>query len=249
VKTTEPVKLLWTGGWDSTYRLLDLLLVQGRRVAPAYVIDPERASTLHEIRAMESIRRGVLARLAEPGRLAPTEVHVRTHFAPTPQMAAQHVALGRQVHVGSQYLWLAAVAEAQGWQGAELCMARYETPPALQRHLFDQGGRLRDVEGAELFRFWSFPLLEVSKAEMAERAAERGFLDLLRRRWFCFTPLGNRPCGACRPCRLAHREDVRFANPLAVRARDGLRAVRRRGVAGTAARAASRALGRAPASQ
>ena len=40
VKVDSPRRLLWTGGWDSTYRLLDLLLVQKQHVQPYYVEMP-----------------------------------------------------------------------------------------------------------------------------------------------------------------------------------------------------------------
>lgn len=34
--------LLWTGGWDSTFRVLQLLLCSRDAVQPHYIIDPER---------------------------------------------------------------------------------------------------------------------------------------------------------------------------------------------------------------
>src|SRR5688572_33020809 len=34
-----PVALLWTGGWDSTFRLLMLLLVERRAVQSYYIVD------------------------------------------------------------------------------------------------------------------------------------------------------------------------------------------------------------------
>src|SRR5690606_13578695 len=36
---TPPVNLLWTGGWDSTFRLLSLVVQQHRCVQPYYVLD------------------------------------------------------------------------------------------------------------------------------------------------------------------------------------------------------------------
>jgi len=37
-----PVALLWTGGWDSTFRLLTLLLVERRVVQSYYIVDRPR---------------------------------------------------------------------------------------------------------------------------------------------------------------------------------------------------------------
>jgi 7-cyano-7-deazaguanine synthase len=86
--------------------------------------------------------------------------------------------------------------------------------------VFDDGGRLNGSPASELFRYYSFPVLQTTKAEMAHIATAHGFYDLLVLRWFCFRPVGGHPCGRCPPCRLTHREDVDFANPVAARVRD-----------------------------
>lgn len=234
---TSPVHLLWTGGWDSTFRLLQLLLVERRPVRPIYLIDPGRDSTLLEIRAMEAIRGGVLDRLDDPELLAPTEVHVRTQFRAPPELVRAHEDLARRVHVGDQYLWLAAAAESLNWQGVELAMERYEGGPSpLQCLIFDESGRLNDSRDAQLFRYWSFPVLHLTKAQMRDLAQEHGFLDLLLQRWFCFTPVAGRACGLCRPCRLAHREGVSFSPPAVARTTQLWRGVRAHGYRGAAGR-------------
>jgi len=56
------VNLLWTGGWDSTFRLLYLVFVEKRRVQPYYIVDTERRSTLNELKTMHLIREKRLQR-------------------------------------------------------------------------------------------------------------------------------------------------------------------------------------------
>ena len=51
-----PVQLFWTGGWDSTFQLLRLLLDQRAPVVPYYLLRDRRTSTTHELEAMERIR-------------------------------------------------------------------------------------------------------------------------------------------------------------------------------------------------
>ena len=48
--------LFWTGGWDSTFRVLQLLLLHKRSVQPYYVIDEDRRSTGMEIHTMIKIK-------------------------------------------------------------------------------------------------------------------------------------------------------------------------------------------------
>lgn len=238
-----PPTLLWTGGWDSSFRLLQTLLVERRPVRPAYVIDPDRGGTTQEIRTMELMRREVLERLDDPSLLAPTQVFVRTHFTPTPAQVEAYRWVAERTRVGQQYLWLAAVAEALGWEDVEICMqAHDEGPTELHDLVFaDDRGAPAATLGAELFRHWSYPVLATTKGEMAAVAREHGFYDLLVQRWFCHTPLGGRPCGTCRPCQLADPKDgVRFANPVLARGRLVWRG-RRHGVREMARRAAGQA--------
>lgn len=216
-KTVREVQLLWTGGWDSTFRLLQALLVERRPVQPIYLVNPARSSVLHELRAMEAVRDGVRARLAEPGLLRPTTVHVRDQFPPGPHLRALHEQVAAVTRIGTQYVWLAAAAEALGWHDVELSVERYPDAPGLTPFL--RGARDGDLPGAALFRAFSFPVLHLTKAEMRETARAHGFLDLLLLRWFCHDPLGRRPCGRCRPCRLAVWDGVRPAPAPLVQAR------------------------------
>lgn len=221
---TERVQLLWTGGWDSSFRLMQLLLVERRPVQPIYVVDTGRPSTLFELRAMEAMRAGLLARLADPSLLAPVRLVLASDHPPAPQDAAIGERLRRETSMGTQYVWLSGPARSLGWSGVELCIERYESGLSdWQRRIFAEPGVLNGSPESELFRFWSFPVIHLTKDEMREVARSAGFLDLLLLRWFCFRPLLGRPCGRCRPCRLTHREGVRFANPVLVAVRDLVR--------------------------
>ena len=53
---TSPINLLWTGGWDSTFRLLDLVLIKKKTVQPHYILDPDRLSTGMELKTMKDIK-------------------------------------------------------------------------------------------------------------------------------------------------------------------------------------------------
>src|SRR5690625_188135 len=49
--------VLWTGGWDSTFRVLDLIFNKKENVQPYYIIDEHRPSTSIELRTMDDIRK------------------------------------------------------------------------------------------------------------------------------------------------------------------------------------------------
>lgn len=49
------VTILWTGGWDSTFRLLCLAENEDISIQPVYVIDENRKSKEYELDAMNKI--------------------------------------------------------------------------------------------------------------------------------------------------------------------------------------------------
>ena len=212
--SVECAQLLWTGGWDSTFRLLQLALVEKRASQPLYVIDVERKSTMHELRAMDRIRAQTLERAGDPQLIAPVRVVVAKQFPVPDKLTELWNEIDTRMHVGVQYLWLAAVADALGWSGVELSVERH-VPAPTSLHAVVQAAHdgSFDVPGSELFKYWSFPLLEVTKDDMADSARQHGFLDLLQQSWHCHTPIVGRPCGRCRPCRLAHPASKNPINP------------------------------------
>lgn len=215
----QPVQLLWTGGWDSSFRLMQLLLVEQRPVQPIYVVNLARLSLRQELQTMTAMRRELSSRTADPWLMLPTQMVLAQEFPVRSDLNALAGRIREQARVGSQYSMLARVGEVLGWQDVELCMEAYEGGASdLQRLIFRPEGGLSDAPEAALFRCWSFPVLHLTKAQMGEVAREHGFYDLLLQRWFCHDPVAGRPCGRCRPCQLANREGVEFANPALVTA-------------------------------
>lgn len=200
---------MWTGGWDSTFRLLQLCLVEGREVQPIYVIDPDRPSTRTELLTMRRIRE----RIAERGAgdlVSPTEVHVRTDYEVPDTVSEAFERVAGRVHVGTQFRWLAAVAIANGWHDVEIGMHRWESERPFTEFAF--GGQvsahptIADPDVRYLFGAFSFPLLSLSKRDMGAIAEREGFVDILSLRWFCHRPIAGRPCGFCVPCVDARQE-------------------------------------------
>lgn len=227
-RAADQVDLLWTGGWDSTFRLLQVLLVERRPVQPIYLLNPDRNGALHEVRAMEAVRRGVLPRLDDPSALRPTRIHVRDQFPPGPHLRSLHDAIAARQRIGTQYVWLAAAAQALHWEEVELCVEQHADGQGLTPYLRGPDGGPSRLPGAELFGAFTFPVLHLTKGDMRELARSAGFLDLLLLRWFCHDPLAGRPCGRCRPCQLAAWDGVTAAPETLVAARRAARSAARR---------------------
>src|SRR5262245_1801507 len=120
MNSTSPIRLLWTGGWDSTFRLLELALVHSEAVEPYYLLDPGRKSAPQELAAMERIVALVKARdPAAAARIAPPVVVPRPE-PPSTHRLAQHRALNELRPAGIQYAWIATFADRQTFDDLEL---------------------------------------------------------------------------------------------------------------------------------
>ena len=217
---SPPVDVLWTGGWDSTYRVLDLALVQGRPVRPHYLIDPARASTAAEIGAIRKIKERAERRGARIGRLRVTAIF---DVPEDPEVTAAHRRLRTQGHLGGQYDWLSRYARSLATSGGvdagedapalELSIHRDDKAEAFLRAYVAREGdgpwTLKPDAPPDLqavFGPLRFPILDLTKEGMDDAANGAGFADILDLTWFCFDPKGGQPCGVCLPCRYTNEE-------------------------------------------
>ena len=60
----------------------------------------------------------------------------------------------------------------------------------------------------EVFKYYHFPILHLSKKEMLAKAYENGWKEIIDLTWFCHKPQNNKPCGKCNPCRTAVSEGL-----------------------------------------
>lgn len=231
---SDTVTVLWTGGWDSTFRLLQLLLVEKRSVQPIYVLDPVRYSMNRELDTITTIS-GVARERLDPGvTLYPTKILLKSDFPEVQELKERYISMRNRFHVAKQYYWLALIAENQQWTSVELCMERFPAPSDLQYAIFNdiegENPTLNDSWEAELFKYWYFPLITTRKTEMKTFAEKHGFIDILQKRWFCLRPVRGKCCGICRPCKMAIEakatDNVEFISPLETAARKLWRKIR-----------------------
>jgi hypothetical protein len=222
------INLLWTGGWDSTFRLLQATVCEASVVQPYYVIDHNRQSLRCELSAMASIKDVIADRFpAARTRILPTRLYDRGDVPENEVITGSRDVLLNQSFIGGQYEWLARLAKWQEIPRLEIAVHRDD-----RAHAFIEGLVERDASGAFavvagdsspaaiLFRAFVFPILDMSKLGMATVAKEHGFSDILEMTWFCHEPdARQRPCGKCRPCRYTIQEGLARRIPTINRAR------------------------------
>lgn len=234
---TDPIHLFWTGGMDSTFRLLELVLRKRRRVRPHYVIDAPRRSTGVELLRRDRIQALVRDRAPEAGELIlPTAYHGLADIKPNAAISEHYNIVSRKLGMGHQHEWLAWLAAELGLDYMEICNHRNDPAvtaiaPFVVEARDADGSSYHCVDKAcgnpavfELFKFFRFPLFSFDKRELLARAKEWDFLELLGHAWTCHQPLGvnperAKPCGKCNTCIYRINIAGLAGFPLASRAR------------------------------
>ena len=212
--TPDPVYVLWTGGWDSTFRVLDLTLRQRRAVVPVYVLGRERRSTDAELATMEMIRSRLATRdPTAASLLAATRLIQKLEADDDYKEAWDRIR--RNHFLGSQYHWLPRSLNAAGFPITELCIHRDDKAAAVigDRVVYESNCIQVDAESGSdlhsLFARFRLPLFDLTKLEMESAALAAGFVDIMEISWFCHNPTSaGRPCGACNPCRYTRQEGL-----------------------------------------
>lgn len=220
-RSTGPIdgdvaRLFWTGGWDSTFRLLQLLILLKKKVQPYYLIDEDRLSTGIEIRTMKAIKEHISEKYPRARSLMlPTVFKAVYDIKPNKELTENYNEILTHDYIGSQYEWLARFCSETCIYGIELSIhknGQNSGPIKLLKPFIIQSGSVGqmnyifnkdyiDTGEYKLFRFYNFPLFNLDKIEMLNIARKEGFDDFLDLTWFCHKPRkDNRPCGVCTPC-------------------------------------------------
>ena len=229
VTSTAKSNILWTGGWDSTFRILHTLIVQKKYVQPYYVVDVGRKSLTKELDAMKSIRKKLRNVYPEAFDLLMETIYTnKDDLVISENEKYYYKRFTDQYPIGSQYLWLSAFSKKYSLGDLELSIdkADYRNTwmEQLMPYMVTDGDRFMLQlkpgfdEKLTLFTNFRFPLLTTDKYKMEQIAREHGFYDILTLSWFCHYPFFGRPCGNCRPCKLAmegkHQHQHEMPHPL-----------------------------------
>ncbi|MFV8835858.1 7-cyano-7-deazaguanine synthase [Aquisalimonas sp. APHAB1-3] len=215
----QSVNLLWTAGWDSTYRLLDLVLVKKKTVHPFYILSTSRESTLLELETMQRIKYlvGEVSSLAYE-RIRPVVIVSKNDIEEYSDISSKYEKLSSIRPLGKQYETFSRFVEQYGVEGLELgvehgCGAYYFLKDVVERVFTSDGDQYwrlpLDHRGdLTLFRYYRMPLLFTRKTEMLEASKEFGFAHIMHETWFCHKPKRGKPCGKCYPCWVTMRSGM-----------------------------------------
>lgn len=224
------VRILWTGGFDSTLRILQLSRMDVI-VQPYYLVDSKyRNSIKNELEAMEAIMADIKADPLTRFVFKPLIKADVSGIKPGAEVLDAWKRLDGEIGLGSQYPWLASFAEEN--PGIELTIEKNEN--GHLRPYFRKNGEFvkctegdvsylvldRSKSGSDMMTIFGnfhfpYPIFETTKQEMIDEYKKLGFGETMRKTWFCHNPVRNEPCGVCTPCRQVIAQDLLFRIPSA----------------------------------
>lgn len=224
------VELLWTGGWDSTYRLVELSMREGVTVSPIYVEDPNRGSAQYELKAMEEILDLLHKKEKTKATILPILRVPLVEIPQSPEITNAYLLFKGEADMGVQHDWLARLALQH--PGMELCIEKALGEHAPIRNSILKHGKLFvDGDGYIVDQAHSskelnlvlgnlkLPIFDKTEREMLENIKAWGYEDVMQHIWFCHSPIGRKPCGLCNPCSTKMDSSMEFLLPPKARER------------------------------
>lgn len=204
----KTVEIFWTGGYDSTYRVVELSR-QDITIQPYYLSD-NRLNEKYELGAIEKITQLIRNHPDTRAVLSDTIIiPMDSRPQSQPHIRAAYNRIFSKAWLGNQYVWLAEFALEH--KGIELSIEKGTNPVKL---INANGGFRRLADGSyavdesitdsdyiALFGNFTMPLLDVTKLGMKEFFKAHGYDEIMKATWFCHTPVNGKPCGKCNPCK------------------------------------------------
>ena len=183
--------LFWTGGWDSTFRLLCLLLLEKNEVQPHYIVTGQK-STGKEIETMYRLIKDIYTKYPETRKLLkPLILKDYKGVEPNQEITNVYLEIKKEKKINAQYELLARYCH-QINEKVELC-----SDPDIDGLKIDyfNTGKIFDT-------YFYYPLVDshIYKKKMVKISNENGWSEIMSRTWFCRVPKRDQPCGLCGPC-------------------------------------------------
>ena len=232
----ERINILWTGGFDSTFRVCQLSLF-GVEIQPFYISIKNRKSEPYELKAIADISNYIHFHKDRKCKLLPVSIINQDDIMPYEAVTNSLRALKEEFMIGYQYDFMTRFARQQNI----MLEVGFEYDPLAHEHTcFEKYGELKKVtmpvpggiiEYYELnpekstedilnvfgsYRY-GLPLFHMNRVQTVQAYKEMGYEEVIPMTWFCAHPLFGKPCGLCIPCEGYMESDMSFRLPWRAR--------------------------------
>ena len=213
------ISIFWTGGYDSTFRVVQLSRCE-ITIQPIYLSD-NRKSEKNELMAIEEITSMLKKHPQTKANFLPLKIVDINQRVNDQEYQEAYSRIRENDFIGSQYVWLGAFA--QNNKGVE--MSIHKDDKAMNVIL--KYGKLKLVQDEiigdyyivdkdccpnDIVKLWGnlhFPLAYITKIEMKNYYKKEGYQQIADKTWFCYSPINNKPCGQCNPCKYTIEEGLK----------------------------------------
>ena len=216
-KDENLVTLLWSGGWDGTFRLLQLA-ENDIQIQPIYVIDAERRSNDNEIEAMHKILKRIKENKLFKAKILDI-VYYKVEWilenCKDSEISENFRYLREKYKIGAQYEWFSLLCKKLNIKMESAVVHQYHGK--VEDAIIEEGilapiendfleGRFHVLPKDEIktayivFENMILQVIKLSKEDEWHIAEEKGWMDIMELSWFCHSPINGKPCGLCGPC-------------------------------------------------
>ena len=233
------VHIFWTGGLDSTYRVVELSR-QECVIQPHYIIINGRKTVNNELKAISDITDILNSDKRSKAKILPLIKCTKSELEEYSDILSAWELLHKAKRFNStQYPLLAGYArqkELKIEMGIQFSENGTVVTVVDESYLVDCPDRddvmmIDPVKGSQewasytMFKDFLFPksLYHKTKREEVEELKALGYDKVLKKVWTCFNPVLGMPCGHCFPCKSAMKEGAGTMVPFAGYVLGGLR--------------------------
>ncbi len=228
------VNLLWTGGWDSTFRMLQLS-TKDVIVQPHYLIDGKRRSQNYELEAIRSITEDIRNLVSNKCTIRDLILVNISEISEDVDITLAYKNVAKNHKLGIQYEWLARyskmvknleIGDENGSAPDSILLGAIRANGAIKKMTDDIKGEYYIVDKSvssgdiiKVFGNYHYPIVFYNKLLMKKEAEEMGLMDLMNKTWFCHTPIDGQPCGICVACAGTIKKGLEYRLSKAARRR------------------------------
>lgn len=220
----ENIKILWTGGWDSTFRIVELSRKEVE-IQPIYVLDPNRKSYEYEKIAMKNIIEALKKKEKTKAKILEVKEIKLEDIPQDNEITEAYNKIYEETGLGSQHEWLARLGKQIpgmeiGTEYAEPESSRIiNSIKKFTKMEFTEEGigvinkEQSTKEGCLVLGNFRYPIIKKTELDMLELIKEWNDQDVMKLIWFCHSPVNGKPCGICHPCNVKIESNMEFLLP------------------------------------
>ena len=218
------IRVFWSGGFSSTFRVLELSRYEDIIIEPIYIMHNDRSEP-SIIQTIKEVKGLLLSDSQFKASFAELVCVDSKSISPNREITEAYHKLSKDLNLDPEVELLARYAHSIG-QKVEISFANVEPSYKYNRlgkieveEISVAQGRnyyvLTDESDKDIYTlfsnfYFSRSLFKMTQRDMYAKARERFSDSLLLRSWFCTMPINDQPCGVCEACQGVINAKMRF---------------------------------------